>query len=146
MEKYVILQNFATTSDGRPTQINLGKASEEFQKKILEFFRGCEIKDDGNRCFFELFYNSNIALTTELSLCLGPRKQVAVEWEPCAAVNKAKKDEMVIVVNPSPKSSDCVVSHKHDCPLCIAAGQCTSPLIRKYIGQIFFPNKYCKQK
>ena len=151
MEKYAILQNFVTVSDGRPTQINIGKVSEDSQKSFLEFVRKCEIKDDGDFCYFELYYNSSIALTIDKSLCLRPKKRVAapVEWTPEFYPPydvPPKKDEMVIIIHPALKSSDCIASHKHDCPLCIAAGQCTSPLIRKYIARVFFPEKYCKQK
>ena len=146
MEKYVILQNFTIHGeDGRPTQINLGKVSEEFQKNFLNLVRKCEVYTE-NQCYFYLFYNSDIAITTEKALSFGPKKLVAVEEKPHPGLNKATKDEIVIVVNQVLPNTDCVASHRHDCPICIAAGQCTSPLIRKYIGQIFFPNKYCKQK
>ena len=147
-EKFVIIQNFAYnryTPDysGRPTQINVGPATEEFQKKFIECMRNCK-PVDGNRyhCGFDVYYDDNMAFEV-----IPDRLHPAVEWKPTKVSNRAEKDEMVIEMRPGKlKETDCPVSRSHDCPLCIASGKCPSPFIRKYIGRVFFPNQYGKQR
>lgn len=147
-DKFVILQNFSTdlhteSYSGRPTQINVGVANEEFQKKFIEIMRKCK-PVDGNRfhCGFDVYYDDKTAFEVNPN-----RLHPAVEWEPCSSVNKAGKDEMVIVMRPCvSKDTDCIVTRGHDCPVCIASGKCPSPFIRKYIGKVFFPKQYDKQR
>jgi hypothetical protein len=147
-DKFVILQNFSTdlhteSYSGRPTQINVGVANEEFQKKFIEIMRKCK-PVDGNRfhCGFDVYYDDKTAFEVNPN-----RLHPAVEWEPCSSVNKAGKDEMVIEMQPGKvKETDCPVSRGHDCPVCIASGKCPSPFIRKYIGKVFWPDKYGKQR
>lgn len=147
-EKFVIIQNFTYnryTPDysGRPTQINVGAVTENFQKQFIELMRNCK-PVDGNRfhCGFDVYYDDNTAFEVKPD-----RSHPAVEWEPSSSVNKAEKDEMVIVMNPCvSRDTDCVATSWHDCPLCIASGKCPSPFIRKYIGRIFFPNQYGKER
>lgn len=147
-EKFVIIQNFAYnryTPDysGRPTQINVGPATEEFQKKFIECMRNCK-PVDGNRfhCGFNVYYDDNTAFEVRPD-----RLHPAVGWKPSKGVNEAEKDEMVIVMRPCVlKDTDCLATCWHDCPVCIASGKCPSPFIRKYIGRIFFPDQYGKQR
>lgn len=146
-DKFVMIQNFTYnryTPDyaGRPTQINVGTATEDFQKKFIELMRNCK-PVDGNRfhCGFDVFIDDNTAFEVRPN-----RKKTAVEWEP-SSQNRAEKDEIVIEMNPCVlKDTDCVTMRWHDCPLCIASGKCPSPFIRKYIGRVFFPNQYGKER
>ena len=146
--KFVIIQNFTYapyTPDysGRPTQINVGEVTEKFQKQFVDFIRNCK-PVDGNRfsCGFDLYYDDNTAFEVRPN-----RLQPAVEWEPAKCINKAEKDEMVIVMHPCVLTdTDCLATCWHDCPVCIASGKCPSPFIRKYIGRIFFPEQYGKQR
>ncbi len=146
--KFVIIQSFAydhsaESYTGRPTQINVGSENEDWQKKFLEIMRNCK-PVDGNRfhCGFDVYYDDEIAFEVRPN-----RKRPAVEWKPVASVNKAEKDEIVIVMRTGNLAeTDCPVSRGHDCPVCIASGKCPSPFIRKYIGKVFFPNQYGKQR
>ena len=143
-DKFVIIQNFTYARcvkdyAGRPTQINVGKATEEFQKKFIEFMRNCK-PVDGNRfhCGFDVFIDDNTAFEV-----IPNRKKPAVDWEPGSSCNEAEKNEILIVMKPCVlKDTDCVAKSWYDCPLCIASGKCPSPFIRKYIGRIFFSNQY----
>ncbi len=147
-KKFVMIQNFAYnryTPDysGRPTQINVGSVTEEFQKKFIECMRNCK-PVDGNRfhCGFNVYYDDNTAFEVRPD-----RLHPAVEWKPAKGINQAEKDEMVIVMYPCVlKDTDCVATCWHDCPVCIASGKCPSPFIRKYIGKVFFPDQYGKQR
>ena len=146
--KFLIIQSFAyargaESHTGRPTQINAGAANEDWQKKFLEMLRNCK-PVDGNRfhCRFDVYYGDETAFEVRPN-----RKRPAVEWKPAASVNKAEKDEIVIVMRTGNLAeTDCPVSYGHDCPVCIASGKCPSPFIRKYIGKVFFPNQYGKQR
>lgn len=145
--KFLIIQSFAydhsaESYTGRPTQINAGAANEDWQKKFLEIMRNCK-PVDGNRfhCGFDVYYDDEIAFEVRSN-----RMRPAFEWHPTQCLNKAGKDEIVIVMRTGILAeTDCPVSRSHDCPLCIASGKCPSPFIRKYIGKVFFPNQYGKQ-
>ena len=146
--KFVMIQSFAYNRgaegyNGRPTQINIGTATEDWKKIFLEFMRNCK-PVDGNRfyCGFDVYYGDETAFEVRPN-----RKHPAVEWKPVSSVDQAKKDEIVIVMRTGIlEETDCPVSRGHDCPVCIASGKCPAPFIRKYIGKIFFPNQYGKNR
>ena len=144
-EKIVIIQNFIYHRDyrGRPTQINVGAVDEDFQKKFIELMRNCKLVDANSfHCGFDVYYGDKTAFEVTPS-----RQHPALEWNPNSYVKRAEKDEMVIEMRPCvSEDSDCVVTRGHDCPVCIASGKCPSPFIRKYIGKVFFPNQYGKQR
>lgn len=145
--KFLIIQSFAydrgaESYTGRPTQINAGAANEDWQKKFLEMLRNCK-PVDGNRfhCGFDVYYGDETAFEVRPN-----RKRPAVEWKPVSSVNKAKKDEIVIVMRTGILAeTDCPVSRGHNCPLCVASGKCPAPFIREYIGKVFFLKQYGKQ-
>ena len=135
--------NQETISTGRPTQINICTWSNEEQKDFLETIKQLKNETCGTfSCCFDVYYGHETAFE------VNPwRKKIAVEWEPCDAVNPAKPDEIVIMMRPGLlKNTDCIVSRVHDCPMCIANGQCPAPFIRKYIGKNLFPTEYKKQR
>ena len=139
--KNAILMNLETISS-RATQINIGTWSDEKQKKFIETIRQLENETCGTfSCRFDVFYGHETAFE------VNPwRKKTTVEYKPHDAVNPAKTDEIVIVIRPGLlKNTDCIVSRVHDCPICIANGQCHAPFIRRYIGKMLFPNNYLKQ-
>lgn len=146
--KFLIIQSFAydhsaESYTGRPTQINAGAANEDWQKKFLEIMRNCK-PVDGNRfhCGFDVYYDDEIAFEVRSN-----RMRPAFEWHPAQCLNKAGKDEIVIVMRTGILAeTDCPVSRSHDCPLCIASGKCPSPFIRKYIGKVFFSDQYGKRR
>ncbi len=146
--KFVVVQNFTynpNTPDysGRATQINVGVMSEEVQKNFIECIRNCK-PIDGNEfhCGFDVYCDDKTGFEVRPN-----RKQPAVDWNVPDCLNRAGENEMVIEMQPGKlKETDCPVSRSHDCPLCIASGKCPSPFIRKYIGKVFFPNQYGKQR
>ena len=146
--KFVTVQNFTydpNTPDysGRPTQINVGVMSEEVRKNFIECIRNCK-PIDGNEfhCGFDVYCDDKTGFEVRPN-----RKQPAVDWNVSDCLNRAGKNEMVIEMRPGRlEETDCPVSRSHDCPLCIASGKCPSPFIRKYIGKVFFPNQYGKQR
>ena len=146
--KFVVVQNFTykpNTPDysGRPTQINVGVISEEVRKNFIEYIRNCK-PIDGNKfhCGFDVYCDDKTGFEVRPN-----RKQPAVDWNVSDCLNRAGKNEMVIEMRPGKlKETDCPVSRSHDCPLCIASGKCPSPFIQKYIGKVFFPNQYGKQR
>ena len=62
-------------------------------------------------------------------------------------LSKRKIGENELVVEMLPLSKEkCGSWENYNCPKYIASGKCRSPFIKKYIGKVFFPDKYGKQR
>jgi hypothetical protein len=61
-------------------------------------------------------------------------------------VAKNKPNELLIEIIPNMITNECPACFPAGCPACLRDGECTSPFIKEYIGNVLFPNKYNKQK
>ena len=146
--KWVILQNFETVLSGRPTQLNLGKMSEEQLNAFLSIIRNSKQELHSKyHCGFDVFWGDEAFEVRPMRFAGRNNVPATVHWHPAPELNPAKQNEIVIVMRPGVLAdTDCTVSDAHNCPLCVRGGKCPSPFIRKYIGKVLFPNKYAKQK
>ena len=143
-KKFVILQNYTPNRGeedykGRPTQINVGLWSDQKQKKFLTILKNLKKQEFGGvDCYFWV-------LGDNFSYNVKPWKKEPTEI--ICGINKdyeAQPDELVVDVRP--KCKWCAKTHPSNCPIRIASGTCNSPFIRKYIGEVLFPDKYKKQR
>lgn len=93
--------------------------------------------DNGNNCScgFNIYYKGVAFRVIPYDI---PKK-----WQPFD--KKSGDNELIIEMIPLYKHR-CGSWANYQCPICLASGGCTSPFIRKYIGKVFFPNQYGKQR
>ena len=134
----VILTNMPNGDDEKPTTLNVGrmsgKAGQNFVKNILQL----DPKDnegDNHTCGFNLYYHQNAVRVVPYDK---PKT-----WQPFNQKNE--ENELVIEIIPI-TTKDCGSWANYQCPMCLASGECTSPFIKKYIGEVLFPKKYGKQR
>ena len=90
---------------------------------------------DCHSCGFNLYYNHDAVniMPYDRPKKIQPLKQ------------KNAEDELVIEMISLTKTK-CGAWANYQCPTCLSAGDCTSPFVKKYIGSLFFPRKYAKEK
>jgi hypothetical protein len=66
--------------------------------------------------------------------------------QPTAEESVQELKNVKITMKPHRHSAKCGCQSAHDCPKYVAAGRCTSPFVRKYIGKILLMDRYIKQK
>lgn len=90
---------------------------------------------DCHSCGFNMYYNNDAVNIMPYDI---PKKIQTLG-------QKNAEDELVIEMLALSKKK-CGILANYQCPTCLAAGDCTSPFIKKYIGSLFFPRKYTKEK
>jgi len=130
----VILTSYPT--DGwTPATLKLGTWSEDKKQEFLAFVRMHDLyKMPG--C------NINIHFDTSVMHVRGFKKPIT--YTPTRSRNKS--NEMIIEIITDEENRECWPVCSAACPLCIQDGQCTSPLVKKYIGEVLFPDRYVKQR
>ena len=157
-EKTVVLMNLddgvsRLFGDTKQTKIKIGTWSDEQQQKFIESLYKFEDKDTYRcLCSFDVEYDN----TRLCDIGIGDGVGCTInDWPD--HLKTAKDSELVIEMDPSikrPGSSlpddgsdcECGAKHSHCCPRYIKDGKCTSPSIRKLVGEVLFPEKYGKTR
>ena len=66
--------------------------------------------------------------------------------QPTAEEKPQELKSVKVTMEPHRHSAKCGCQSAHDCPKYIAAGKCTSPFIKNYIGKILLTDRYTKQR
>lgn len=134
----IILTNMPNGNDEKPTTLNLGRISGLSKQKFLDRILKYNPKEnDGNHisCAFNVYSDQGAIRMAPFDT---PKK-----WQPFD--QKSDDNELVIEMIPY-CGKVCGSWANYQCPTCLLAGECPSPFIRKYIGEVFFPQKYGKQR
>ena len=122
-----------------PTVLNCGTITDAQKQDFLAAISGHKPSDndgDNHTCGFNVYYAKQSAMRVvpyEVSTNFQPTKQ------------KIGKNELIVEMIPMSKK-ECGSWANYHCPICLASGDCTSPFIKKYIGEVLFPDKYGKQR
>ena len=123
----------------KPTVLNCGTITDAQKQDFLVAISGHKPSDndgDNHTCGFNVYYAKQSAVRVvpyEVSTNFQPTKQ------------KIGKNELIVEMIPMSKK-ECGSWANYYCPICLASGDCTSPFIKKYIGEVLFPDKYAKQR
>ena len=123
----------------KPTVLNCGTITDAQKQDFLAAISGHKPSDndgDNHTCGFNVYYAKQSAMRVvpyEVSTNFQPTKQ------------KIGKNELIVEMIPMSKK-ECGSWANYHCPICLASGDCTSPFIKKYIGEVLFPDKYGKQR
>ena len=123
----------------KPTVLNCGTITDAQKQDFLAAISGHKPSDndgDNHTCGFNVYHAKQSAMRVvpyEVSTNFQPTKQ------------KIGKNELIVEMIPMSKK-ECGSWANYHCPICLASGDCTSPFIKKYIGEVFFPNQYGKQR
>lgn len=122
----------------KPTTLNCGTVTDaqkqEFLAAISEY-KPSATDGDNHTCGFNLYYAQSAKRVVPYDM---PKDFQAPQ-------RKIGKNELVVEMVPL-TTKECGSWANYHCPICLASGGCTSPFIRKYIGKVFFPNQYGKQR
>ena len=122
---------------GERTKLNCGEITEkqkqDFLASIMHF--DPESTNLANHCGFNLYYDKFNAWVTPFDM--------KRNYKPQYRRNGDK--EMVIETMPM-KSPECGAYEKSECPKYLADGKCTSPLVKRTVGALLFPDKYGKER
>lgn len=122
---------------GERTKLNCGEITEkqkqDFLASIMRF--DPESTNFANHCGFNLYYDKFNAWVTPFDM--------KRNFKPQYRRNGDK--EMVIETMPM-KSPECGAYEKSECPKYLADGKCTSPLVKRTVGALLFPDKYGKER
>ena len=130
----VILTSYP--ADGwTPATLKLGAWPEEKKQEFLSFVRVHDLYNMPG-C------NINIHFDTSVMHVRGFKKPIT--YTPMHSRNKS--NEMIIEIITDEENRECWPVCSATCPLCIQDGQCTSPFIKKFVGEVLFPEKYAKHK
>jgi len=122
---------------GERTKLNCGEITEkqkqDFLASIMRF--DPESTNFANHCGFNLYYDKFNAWVTPFDM--------KRNYKPQYRRNGDK--EMVIETMPM-KSPECGAYEKSECPKYLADGKCTSPLVKRTVGALLFPDKYGNER
>lgn len=118
-----------------PSTLKLGAWSEEKKQEFLNFVRGHDLYNLRGCCI-------NIHFDNSVMHVRGFARPIT--FTPIRSRNK--NNEIIIEIITDEENRTCWPVVSATCPLCIQDGQCTSPLVKKYIGEFLFPKKYIKQR
>jgi len=148
-DKNIILMN--SVSLGEPTtKLNVGTWSVAEQNKFLKNLKKSELQDCKCRCDFCVEYDNTCIAN------IGPG-YIGPQYETANSTRHNSDNEFVFIMQPiiadvnypswyAAQCAKCGITSYHDCPKYIQDGKCTSPFIRKTIGEVLFPEKYNKQR
>lgn len=121
----------------KPTVLNCGTITDAQKQDFLAAISGHRPSDgDNHTCGFNVYHAKQSAMRVvpyEVSTNFQPTKQ------------KIGKNELIVEMIPLSKK-ECGSWANYHCPICLASGDCTSPFIKKYIGEVLFPDKYGKER
>ena len=136
-ETTVTLTNVPNGTE-KPTVLNCGTITDAQKQDFLAAIsehKPSVTGDDFYPCGFILYYAQSSKGVLPYNM---PEK---------FRLSKRKIGENELVVEMLPLSKEkCGSWDNYNCPKYIASGKCTSPFIKKYIGRVFFPDKYGKQR
>lgn len=122
----------------KPTTLNCGTITDaqkqEFLNAVSEY-KPSATNGDNHTCGFNLYYAESAKRVVPYDI---PKDFQASQ-------RKISENELVVEMVPV-TTKECGSWANYHCPICLASGGCTSPFIRKYIGKVFFPNQYGKQR
>ena len=135
-ENMVTLTNVPGTAE-TPTKLNCGKITEEQKQNFLASITQFDPEsiNSANLCGFNLYYDKFNAWVTPFDM--------KRNYKPQYRRNGDK--EMVIQTMPM-KAPECGAYEKSECPKYLADGKCTSPLVKRTVGALLFPDKYGKER
>lgn len=120
----------------KPTVLNCGTITDAQKQHFLAAkYKPNMTDDDFHECGFILYYaqSSKGVLPYGMPEKFRPSKR------------KIGENELVVEMIPL-DANKCGSWDLYNCPKYIASGNCTSPFIKKYIGEVLFPDKYGKQR
>lgn len=119
-----------------PTKIKIGTWTEQQKNDFLANLNEHTPWDYNQRCVFNVLFDKSVihARSFDRPKTFTPH------------VAKNRPNELIIQIIPDIDFCDCWAGSEMSCPVCLKCGDCTSAFIKKYIGEILFPNKYAKQK
>lgn len=117
-----------------PSEIKLGKWTDKKKQEFLAFVRGHSLYNLG--CCINIHFDNSIMHVRGF--------QKPITFTPMHSRNK--NNEIIIEIITDEENRECWPVCPATCPMCIQDGQCTSPLVKKYIGEFLFPEKYSKQR
>ena len=122
----------------KPTTLNCGTITDaqkqEFLNAVSEY-KPSATDGDNHTCGFNLYYAESAKRVVPYDI---PKDFQASQ-------RKISENELVVEMVPV-TTKECGSWANYHCPICLASGGCASPFIRKYIGKVFFPNQYGKQR
>ena len=122
----------------KPTTLNCGTITDaqkqEFLNSVSEY-KPSATNGDNHTCGFNLYYVESAKRVVPYDI---PK-----DFQP--SQRKIGENELVVEMAPI-TTKECGSWANYHCPICLASGGCTSPFIRKYIGKVFFPNQYGKER
>lgn len=122
----------------KPTTLNCGTITDaqkqEFLAAVSEY-KPSATDGDNHTCGFNLYYAQSAKRVVPYDI---PKDFQASQ-------RKISENELVVEMVPV-TTKECGSWANYHCPICLASGGCTSPFIKKYIGKVFFPNQYGKQR
>jgi len=116
--------------------IKIGQWTEQQKMDFLSAIREHTPQEYALPCSFNVHFDKSVIHSRNFD--------VPKLFNPHAPKNKP--NELIIEIIPQIEDVDCYAKRPAACPNCIKNGACESWFIKKYIGEILFPNKYAKQK
>jgi hypothetical protein len=123
----------------KPTVLNCGTITDAQKQDFLAAISEHKPSDndgDNHTCGFNVYYAKQSAMRVV-------PYDMPIDFQPVK--KKISKNELIVEMVPMSKK-ECGSWANYHCPICLASGDCTSPFIKKYIGEVFFPDKYGKQR
>ena len=122
-----------------PTKLKIGSWTDTQKNDFLNYIKLRRPLVDGhyyNTCSFNVHVDDYIIHSRgfDTSKIFKPIK------------SKNKKNEVIIEIITDDEHRECWPACPATCSLCMQDGQCTSPFIQKFVGEVLFPEKYAKQK
>lgn len=121
----------------KPTVLNCGTITDAQKQDFLAAISEHKPSDgDNHTCGFNVYHAKQSAMRVvpyEVSTNFQPTKQ------------KIGKNELIVEMVPVSKK-ECGSWANYHCPICLASGDCTSPLVKRTVGALLFPDKYAKQR
>ena len=110
-------------------------------KRVTKFISECRYyeeptKVDGDNCDFSAVITEQVQTTQHVPYFAKQSKHDKT----------SNIKEIKIKIFPDLLTAKCGCTSAHDCPKYVAAGKCTSPFVRNYIGKILLTDRYTKQK
>jgi acyl carrier protein len=137
-ETTVTLTNVPNGTE-KPTVLNCGTITDAQKQDFLAAISGHKPSDndgDNHACGFNVYYAKQSAVRVV-------SYDMPTDFQPVK--KKIGKNELIVEMVPVSKK-ECGSWANYHCPICLASGDCTSPFIKKYIGEVLFPDKYAKQR
>ncbi|MBO7656382.1 MAG: hypothetical protein J6S80_01495 [Alphaproteobacteria bacterium] len=121
----------------KPTTLNCGTITDAQKQDFLAAISEHKPSDgDKHTCGFNVYHAKQSAVRVV-------SYDMPTDFQPVK--KKIGKNELIVEMVPV-TTKECGSWANYHCPICLASGGCTSPFIKKYIGEVLFPDKYGKQR